>query len=314
LEKRRLSQKRRKFNSALSLVLLVIINAIVFSIYKISYYWLILTIFAWAAAVVWLFQNVFFDKALNGDFKDFVIKKMMDFIAPGFEYHPEKFVSYQLYEQSQLFKSKPDHYNGDDMFMGVVRGVPVQFCELKTAFLTEKKESNRTVKKLSTIFHGLFLAAITKKSFNTNIFIFSDDFQKQFNSLGKGVQEYNFSKSQFVDLPYKEISDEFAVYADDPEAASISLTHEFLSLILEFKLNTGMNFRLSFIGNKMFLAIPFDREMFEIDVNKSLFDIESLMLYFDDLNFGISIVDTMHLDKPKAEVKPASPFPPEFFG
>ena len=312
LERRRIKQKRRKFNAGLTLTFLVIINAIVFSIYKISYYWLFLSFVPIALAVVWIYQNVLFDTKLNGDFKAFVIRKMMDFIAPNFEYHPDKFVSFKLYEQSQLYKSKPDHYHGDDMFMGIIRAVPVQFCELKSAFLVEKKEANRVIKRLETIFHGLFLVAITKKNFNTNIFIYSDNLQKRFNALGKGAQEFNFNKSQFVDLPYPQIADEFSVYADDPEAASLSLSEEFLTLILEFKQNTGIDFRLSFIGNKMFLSIPFGREMFEIDMEKSLFEVETLLPYFDDLNFGISIVDIMHLDKPKA-VKAENPFPPEFY-
>jgi hypothetical protein len=312
LERRRIRQKRRKFNSALTLVLLVLVNAAALIVMRFSLYWLILSVPVLAFIVVWIFQNVLHDKELNSDFKNFVIKRMMDFIAPDFEYHHDKFVSYKLYEQSKLYKTKPDHYHGDDMFMGIVRGVPVQFCELKSAFVIEKRESNRTIKKLAPIFHGLFLVAITKKNFNTNIFIFSDNLQKTFNALGKGVQEFNFGKSHFVDLPYPEINQEFAIYADNPDEASLSLSYEFLNLILEFKQNTGMDFRLSFIGNKMFLAMPFEREMFEIDVQKSLFDIETLLPYFDDLNFGISIVDIMHLDKPK-EVKIANPFPPEFY-
>lgn len=312
LEARRRVQNKRKFNATVSIVALIVVNFIVFGFFKVSFWFLLGSVPAIAWLSVWFFQQFMVDNNLNSDFKEFVIKKMMAFIAPNFEYHPSKYVSFKLYEQSKLYPSKPEHYKGDDMFMGIVKNVPVQFCELKTAFTVEKKEKTKTQKVLSPIFHGLFLVAVTKKNFNTNIFIYSDNIQQKFNALGKSVQEFNFNRTNFVDIPYANITDEFGIYADDPNVARASLSEDFLSLLLDFKQHSNIDFRLSFIGNKMFLAIPFGREMFEIDMKKSLMDVDSLLPYFEDLNFGISIVDILHLDKVK-EVKKESPFPPEFF-
>lgn len=80
------------------------------------------------------------------DFKESIIKQIIDHICPGIVYNPGSCVSEQEYKTSSLFRLYYDDYTGEDYMEGVYKNVTFCCSQLQTKY-----------EDTSTIFKGLFL-------------------------------------------------------------------------------------------------------------------------------------------------------------
>jgi hypothetical protein len=66
--------------------------------------------------------------------------------------------------------------------------------------------------------------------------------------------------------------------------------------ILEFRRRLRDGLYLSFVGSKVYVAIPLETNLFEPKTFSSAAGFESVKEYYDQLRFGLAIVDELNLN------------------
>jgi hypothetical protein len=193
---------------------------------------------------------------------------------------------------SQIFKTTPNRYKGDDYVFGKIGQTQIEFCELNALHETRSGKH----KTVTIIFKGLFFIADFNKDFSSQTVVLPDLAEKAFGFLGQKLQAMNFSRGQLVKLEDPEFEQEFVVYSNNQIDARYILSLSLMERIVDFKKKTGKDISLSFIGSKLFVAIPYNKPLFEPNIFKTLLNFDSIREYFDDLQLAVEIVEDMNLN------------------
>jgi len=66
--------------------------------------------------------------------------------------------------------------------------------------------------------------------------------------------------------------------------------------ITDFRKKTEKQIYLSFVSNKIFVAIPYHEDLFEPKIFKTLLDFSIIQEYYQDLMLAIEIVEELDLN------------------
>ncbi|HCC07715.1 MAG TPA: hypothetical protein DEP72_06120 [Clostridiales bacterium] len=234
-----------------------------------------------------------FKKSYVSEFKDKIIERIVSFFDSSFEYKKEGCIRQSIFEDCDIFDTTPNMYSGDDYVCGFVldeeylekvqerKGTSIEFSEID-AQRESGSGKNRTVVR---IFKGLFFIADYNKNFSGFTKVLPDNKKK-----------WLFGGKDRVALEDPEFEKFFEVYSTDQIEARYILTPSLMDRLKKFKLKTGRPVYASFKADKIHIAIEYNRNLFEPDVFKSLYDFAPMQQYFEDLQFAISIVDELNLN------------------
>ncbi|MBL7731200.1 MAG: DUF3137 domain-containing protein [Chitinophagaceae bacterium] len=222
-------------------------------------------------------------------FKETIVRKVIEFIDPSFQYHPKGFINENDYKRSGLILDKHDDYEGDDYVEGKRERTFFCFSELKTTRTEGSGKSRRTV----TLFNGLFFIADFNKNISGRTYVWSeanpqlDFFKRIFSSVADGLEK--------VKLESTEFESRFIVYSTDQVQARYILTPSFMErmLRLEQKLGTGISF--SFLQSEIYVAVPVKDKLFEPTFFRPN-DYESVGDYYNTVHAVIDIIDELRLN------------------
>lgn len=300
LEKKRKRILTGKFTILITMSLLISLNLFMYH-FRASWYPIRLpfwSLFVSIPSLILLSEFVyrqFFSGSdkLSDDFKTLILAKMLDYLGSSFSFFPEDHISYKYFKQSHLFLIKPDHYGGDDMVTGNIGGADIQFSELDVGYQTrnEKEEEEWHV-----IFRGMFFVATVPKNFATNVSIFPDNNRKVFKRQGRSIQKMNLvRKGKQVLVHNQDFNQEYVIYADNPALAREVATDFLIGKIMDFHRSSNYRPYMSFQGDKIFVAVEFGHELFEINISKSFLNQSYIRGFFDDLAFGTNIANILGL-------------------
>ncbi|HOL89867.1 MAG TPA: DUF3137 domain-containing protein, partial [Anaerohalosphaeraceae bacterium] len=74
------------------------------------------------------------------------------------------------------------------------------------------------------------------------------------------------------------------------------LSPSLMERILQFRQKTGRRIFLSFVNSKLYLAVWFDRPLFEPKLFRSLLDFQTIQEYFGDIQLAVGIVEDLNLN------------------
>lgn len=235
------------------------------------------------------------------DFKRKIIKGIVKFIDENLDYSPTKYVSQSSYMQSTLFKTPPDRFRGEDMVFGKVGNTNVEFSEIHSEYKTETRDSKgHKQTQWHTIFKGLFFVADFNRNFHGTTVVLPDLAEKMFGFLGKTLQSWNLSRDQLIKLEDPEFEKLFVVYGTDQIEARYILTTTMMERLTAYhhkaKKTTGKNIFVAFTGNKIFLAIACDKNLFEPRIFSSNDDFKLIQEYFESMQLAAGIVEELKLN------------------
>jgi len=225
------------------------------------------------------------------EFKKLVIGKIVKFIDENLQYVPRGYIPARVFVASEIFKSKPNRYRGDDLVRGKIGATEVEFCELHAEYESGGKNRSRR-----TIFRGLFFIADFNKDFTCRVIVLPDVAENLLGGFGKLLQSWNPARDQLIKLEDPEFEKYFVVYGDDQVQARYILSTSLMARIVDFRKKTGKRLYLSFLASKVFVAIPYNRNLFEPRLFRSLLDFELVRQYFEDLQLATGIVDELNLN------------------
>jgi len=232
------------------------------------------------------------DKNFVADFKRQLIERIIHFISPDLTYQPYNFIGIDTFEQSRLFLTKIDRYNGDDYVFGQIDKTQFWFSEIKTEYKTTTSKGQT---QWHTIFKGLFFVADFNKHFEGCTVVLP-------NRLGRGaiariLQKVNLSRREkLVKLEDPEFNKYFVVYGDDQIESRYVLSTSLMQRLIDFRRKHGNPLYVSFVSSFLFLAIGYTKDLFEPSYFRTLTKFESVKPYFEDISLAVGIVEDLNLN------------------
>lgn len=269
---------------------------------NVSLYIILGTVAVTAPIVYYIYQRYFLDESIPENFKDLIVKNLITFMDPSLEYYPEDFVPYDSFEASKLFMLKPDNYYGDDLIKGELEGVNVQFSELHVEYEAKEKGQKSLFSKKEkqiwkSIFDGLFLVADSPVEFKGNIFILDDNLYSKLGHLGSLIQKHHFYYGQYIMPINHNFRDKFVVYAEDKLEGEKLLTEAFMQKIMKLKRNSKSRVFMSIIEGKIYVAVNMKKEIFKVNLNRSLSKAEHIKSFYNDLYYMLTVLDDLNADE-----------------
>ena len=249
--------------------------------------------------VVYLAIGAFVYKSLIKDytteFKDKIIEPLIHAIDNKLIYFKDSHISQTYFERSELFKQSTDRISGNDYVDGEIDGVSIKFSDLHV----EKRHKNsKGNDNWETVFKGLFIVSEFNKEFKGKTTILPDTAQKTFGNLvGNWLQSNNFTREELVKLDDIEFEKEFVVYSDDQIEARYILSHSLMKRLLIFQKKSKYPVYISLRGESIYMAIYYNKDLFEPAVFHSLLNYKIAMEYVKTLHLAISIVEELKLNQ-----------------
>lgn len=307
LEDTRLKARKRRSKFWLIVLAVLVVAGAAFYTHVILYnnsdastYWIFGGVFALVIIIILhaIFVSKYFTTFQKG-VKEQVIKSLITTLLPESKYLPDHHVSMQEYNNSLLYKTGYDRYNGKNLVEGIVDKTAIRFSELHTEYKTETRSKNGGKQtQWHTIFQGIFMVADPNKNFEGRTYILPDTSERLLGNLGKWFQKnIGDSRGQVVYMENPEFEKKFAVYATDPVEARYLITPKLQERLLSLSKHVGgAEIRVSFVSGKLYLTISRATGLFNIDSSLSLLDVKTLKYYARDLTDMMSIVHILDLN------------------
>jgi hypothetical protein len=226
------------------------------------------------------------------EFKILIIDRIVRFIDENLSYYRMGCIPQSTFMLSQIFKTKPNRYKGDDLVSGKIGETEIRFSELNAEYESGSGK-NRSVR---TVFKGLFFIGDFNKDFTCRTVVLPDTAEKLFGRIGQKLQSMNLVRDDLIKLDDPEFEKLFVVYGNDQVGARYILSTSLMKRIVDFKNKTNRDIYLSFIGSMVFVAISYKRNLFEPRIFETLLDFDPVREYFEDLQLAVGIVDDLNLN------------------
>jgi hypothetical protein len=214
------------------------------------------------------------------EYKQRVVKKVVQLINPKFRYEPNKYISIDKYIKSKIFDNYVNKAIGDDYVYGKVDKTIFEFSEFIAQYEYEDKdERGKKVKRIENKFNGLFFLADFNKHIHGETFVMPDNAERLLGKFGQNFQKN--TKGKLVKLENPEFEKLFAVFSTDQTEARYILTPAIMEGIVNLRKKIGRTIYLSFIGEQVYCAIDFNKALFEASVLRSV--------SFKDVDFMYSL-------------------------
>ncbi len=161
---------------------------------------------------------------------------------------------------------------------GSVDDVSLEFSELVVSYKKsmDKKEYNSEYQ-----FRGIFFVAKTPKTFPADIIIEPKGFTREGDVNIVPVDHEDFNKVFQVRVPTNDYL---------PQVKEM-LTKDFLDKIVSFNNLTHNEVHISFIYDKLYVAIKHDKDLFEPSVWHSIVSYDMVNIHYQDLYYPLQIIE-----------------------
>ena len=229
-------------------------------------------------------------------FKQQVIKQIIHFIDDTLTYSPTDCISRGRFEECGIFRTHIDRYSGDDLVTGKIGSTDMKFSEVHAEYKTQTTDSKgRTQTHWHTIFKGLLFSADFNKHFSVSTYVLTDTAEKLFGSFGTKFQKFS-GHGDLVKLEDPEFEKSFVVYSSDQTEARYILSSSLMKRILDYKIKSKKNIQLSFVSSRLFVAVPYGKDLFEPKLFGEITDFESVEEYYNDLNLVLELIEDLNLN------------------
>lgn len=292
-----LEQKRLKIYNYLKKVAIVLFLITIFIVLLLQDYIFysieILLVIVMAPLGIFMFIYKIEMSGFSSVYKDELIEKLVLFVDENLKYSKNHFIREHEYRASSLFPQQVDRFGGDDFVSGVIDNVNMKFSEIHSEV---KKKTNKGKTHWQTIFRGLMFIADFNKDFKGKTVVIPDNSEKFLGSISHFFQSFS-SRGELVKMDNSEFEREFTIYSDNQIEARYILSHALMQSILEYKKLVGKNLYISFTRSQIYIAIGFNKKLFEPKIYKKITSFDEVSLYFKVISLTVNIVKHLNLDR-----------------
>ncbi|MBL0356758.1 MAG: DUF3137 domain-containing protein [Chitinophagaceae bacterium] len=244
-------------------------------------------IIVWAIAtiIVSVYNYTKTNDEYESNFKEQIIKQVIDFIHPGLKYKPDSCISSVNYKNSSLYRGYYDDYDGDDLIEGTYKNVYFKCSELNVS-----RRNN------SIVFKGLFFEApLNNCSGGTYVWL-KNNLQLPASIADERYRLIPMPQVVRVDCHNGDFEKHYAVYTTDINEASSLIDAQMMQCIMDFKRQINRDFVLSFVAGMCYVAIPINERLLEPQSGDPA-DKEEIQNYFFTVLLILSIINKLKLQK-----------------
>lgn len=293
-----------QFGIVIALAVILIVLFVMIAMELIAIWAVVLLSIFLIAGAIWQVRKLADRRDIQMRYKKTVNSKLIEFVAPRGEYDSEGFVSYSDFLDSELFKREPDYYGGDDLVTTSEGGLKVQFSEVKAAWEEQSEDiKGNDSSQWHVIFDGIFMVSSLSKSF-PDMVIIPDASKGSFGRLGYETKKANEQHGEFVDVEHPEFNDYFTAYARDAKQAKKMISDDFMDKAVEIAQTIEEPIYFSFKGRKMYVAIRYDKPMFEFNTYiANITNPEKPYEIFKEMDFLVSIGSSLNSMKRREQAR-----------
>ena len=229
----------------------------------------------------------------QASFKKEIITPLVYLIDKSFIYKAKARMFLDELDDSEIFGGhtglRGACIESDDYVSGKIGNTAFEFSDIK---LTIESGDSAT-----TVFQGLFFSIDFNKSFNGRTFVLTDYAERAFGLIGQELQSIISVRGELIRLESEEFEAQFVVYSDDQTEARYILSPSFMEKILELKNTTNNLIEMSFVKNKLYIAISKCKVSFEPKLRESIVDFNDIQAYYDDLTLVLDLVEILNLNR-----------------
>ena len=233
-------------------------------------------------------------KAYRIIYKQDVVKAIVELINPDWRYESEGRISETDYRKSQLFNTSWDKYEGDDLVTGVIEKTDFQFSELHTQYKTYTTKDGKTEEEWHTIFKGLFAHADFNKEIKGRTFVLPEHAKKDFRKYM--LNEKDGGETKLVKLENPVFEKIFKVFGTDQIESRYVLTPTMMEAMVNIYNKYKKRVHFSFIGSRVFVAMSFNKDLFEPRIIKSGVRFEDMEQMNEQFNLIQTLIHEMNLN------------------
>jgi hypothetical protein len=248
--------------------------------------------FAIGGVVVSLIQSAFYQHYIR-TYKDSLTQTFLAKYLPGFSYLPNAGTKIQDYKDSLFYPEKEKEYQTFDFINHKHQGYKYYLSQVRS-FRGDK----------SRIFAGLFASIELKIKIPAHTIILPEIYQA---TMGKviatsfpGNGQFKGRVTKFDDSFFEK---SYAVYSDDQPTSKVFINTKLMHFLTQHKKSNKREFFLSFKKNHLYIAIPFQTEMFHptvLGLNKSA--IKTLNELSDCFQIIHEMIEFIYLEDSKLKV------------
>ena len=222
-------------------------------------------------------------------FKPHILNLVLDFLDNDIhygtlKYDPEKEISREHFEHSQLFANDAIEFDGEDYIYGRVGEMDFELCEL------EVNEFSKVRNRVDNVFKGVFLHSQFQQDFAGRILIMPKALRQYAIRSIKHFTRQNASKVLVQQTHNLGFDEQFLTYATPDASVSRLLSMEMQDSILRYQDSTGCPVYISFIGNHIYVAVQQDTDMLEPFLIQSNVSFDLILEYYQKIELLLSII------------------------
>jgi hypothetical protein len=252
--------------------------------------WFVLLAAPAAAALIYLTVTQYeVDEAVPGQVNQLISNALAPNLYKECQYAANLPVGYRYFQESRLFLHLPQNYAGRHLLKAKNADVPF-ICSEVVASFTSGETAKNPVEEV--VFEGLFYVSGFRAEFAAPVVVLANDHQQRLGTLGKLLQAQDPYRPPFVPYLRGEFADRFAVYSPDAVEVRRVLDTATQKLLLDFQQKTGREVSVSFIGNRICLAI--EGPLLAIAANQALNGTAYWQQYYATFEFAAQFCQAMN--------------------
>jgi tetratricopeptide (TPR) repeat protein len=147
------------------------------------------------------------------------------------------------------------------------------------------------------VFKGLFFVGDFNKHFQGQTIVVPDHTERYLGTLAQDLQALNQQRGQLVKLEDPAFEKLFAVYGTDQIEARYILSPSLMQRLVDFTQKAQRETFISFINDKIYIAIKYDEDLFEPKLFKNMVDFAPVREYFETLQLMMGIIEELNLNR-----------------
>jgi hypothetical protein len=256
-------------------------------------------------------------KELASSYKSIVVRRIVGALGRGLSYKPTSSLTRAQFDSMDLFKEPPNTWKSEDEVAG--RKNEVRFS-LHEVLSKRRQRSNRSRvafgafglvalgvraalkggsaaidNESAIIFRGVIVKLDFNKNFTGHTVVVPENESKILGGLfGESSTR---KRKEIVRLENPDFENQFSVYSTNDQEARYLLTPKLMELVMEAQALFGGQMRLCFAYNSLFVAVPQDKDRFEVALFGNAITPETALGdLVEVVNLAERLVDTLDLE------------------
>lgn len=205
-------------------------------------------------------------KDLNYDYQTKILARLVPVYFESVDYQPTKFISKGLFLKSGFSAQDSFRFKGTNLFQGKINGISMAFSQIATSGYSSKRKSKGLVEEN---FEGILFILSYPIKFHSTTLVINDKHAQLFGDLSQMIQKKLYGDA-LVNLEDPKFEKLFTVLSTDQIEARYLLSFSMMEYLTELQEKSKMKLSFSFSDNKLFIALPSRRNIFNPDLRKPI--------------------------------------------